>query len=177
MRTWNPLAATLAILPIVIASGLIAHRIYQQATLAQAAGELTDNIYAVAGAVHRYHDNTGEWFPDAAVTHGSALYINPFDDNAEPYQGLDTRHLWRENNHGVVLQLKGFTANQALPAHTFATPFSPGEPYLRLLLEYSERGQIQSEILLRVQANLPPGVLAELDDHYYVIDLRSLNDG
>ncbi|MEK9823965.1 MAG: hypothetical protein VW840_17500, partial [Gammaproteobacteria bacterium] len=67
--------------------------------------------------------------------------------------------------------------DRAFPLHLFEVPYQQDEPYLRVLLDYGARGQVETEIMMRVQEQLPDGILGEVDDHYYVVDLRKLIDG
>ena len=48
--------------------------------------------------------------------------------------------------------------------HLFDSPFQSNDPYLRVLLDYGQLGQAETETLIRVQERLPTGSIAELDD-------------
>ena len=147
--------------------------------LTSAANQTAENIHAITAAVRHYHSNTGRWFPEQegqeTQTQAPQMYIDIFNKNKFHYQGLDERWLWRENNQGLVLQLVRFDSNSSLPTHLFDAHYKNDEPYLRILLDYGERFAIESEILMRVQKQLPDGALAEIDDHYYIVDLRRLS--
>ncbi len=147
--------------------------------IAQQASDVDSNIQAVAAAVHQYHEETGQWFPEEQTEDRPAqIYPDPFHHHLRPtsYQGLDERWLWFENNHGMLLQLVRFSGNSLSP-HLFNETFKEGEPYLRILLDYGLQEQSETHILMRLERELPQGSIVELDDHYFVIDIRQLGDG
>lgn len=165
--------ASAALLSLAIAG----YRGWQHYEMEMAAHLVTDNILAVARTVDEYHAQTGRWFPPGeSAAPVVKIYPDPFNADAKPYQGLDIKRLRRENNAGMVMQLVQFQPkrDRSLPLHLFEVPYLPDQPYLRILLDYGSRGQVETEILMRVQEKLPESILGEIDDHYYVVDLRRL---
>ncbi|MFT7246004.1 MAG: hypothetical protein ACI82A_003375 [Candidatus Azotimanducaceae bacterium] len=168
------LLVSLAVLLMVL---MIGYRTEQNLYFANAADDVTSKIAQVAEAVETYHDKTNRWFPMGGATNEEILvFPNPFDHDLPEYQGLDKTVLERKGNYGIILQLVRFSPelNNAVPVHLFNVPFQPSDPYLRVLLDYGQINQRETETLKRVQARLPIGSFAEIDDHHYVIDIRRL---
>ncbi len=176
MKTWTRFDILLVIMPLALALLLGGHRIYEHVRYERAADQVEENITEIATAVSSFHYQTGNWFPAASNARQVRVYLDPFHVQGMDYQGLDQELLWRENNFGMVLQLVRFdpALDRAIPIHIFDVPFETGEPYLRVLIDYGANMPVEREILLRVQSRLPDKSLAEIDDHYYVIDLRRL---
>ncbi len=164
----------LAGIALLITLLLIAHQITRDLSLQSQAREVAANITAVAETVSIYYQKTGRWFPDNP--NNQRIYDNPFDESAVPYQGLDVTRLHRDANAGMVLQLVRYepTIDRAFFRHPFRVPLAPGEPFLRVLLDYGSSGQTETLVLLRLQELLPPESLVEIDDHYFIIDIRAL---
>jgi hypothetical protein len=59
--------------------------------------------------------------------------------------------------------------------HGFNSRFQSDDPYLRILLDYGSEHQRERAILRQLQQELNNGVLAKLDDHLFVLDLRGLD--
>jgi len=176
---WTRLDLALVASALVISLAVIAYRVSQHTRFENAAADIISNVYTVAGAVNQFHGNTGRWFPAGTTGEDrTQVYPDPFHPDAKPYQGLAAETLSRDNNAGLVIQLVEFQpeADPAFPVHLFSQPYRAGEPYLRILLDYGERGQTETEILIRAQNRLPANIIGEVDDHYYVIDLRRLID-
>lgn len=176
---WTRLDFGLTMLALLLALLVLGHRAYELFYLNSAAGQVMGNIEQVAESVEKYHNKTGRWFPPADTNwSGAQVYPDPFHHDRTRYQGLDEELLWFEHNFGIVLQLIRFDAAGVLtvPANLFEQPFRFDEPYLRVLLDYDSEGRVEIEILDRLESRLPQGALAELDDHYYVIDLRRIID-
>jgi len=176
---WTRLDRVLVVIPIVLFLMVLGWRAYVLLQLNDAADQVAENIRSVAKAAENYQAGTGRWFPLDAEEVGGArrvmIYMDVFDESNPSYQGLNDAWLRRENNSGLVLQLVKYELETSdLPGHLFAVPYVDGEPYLRVLLDYGSRFLAESEIMLRVQALLPAGAIAEVDDHYYVVDLRRL---
>jgi hypothetical protein len=177
---WTRLELTLVSLAVLLSLLMLGHRTYQHLYFENAADQITSRILQIAGAVETYHEKTGHWFPMNPETNSEIrVFPDPFDDEMPEYQGLDQTVLEREGNAGVILQLVRFAPDQyqAVPVHLFSSPFKANEPYLRVLLDYGQLNQAETETLIRVQARLPAGAIAELDDHYYVIDIRRFFNG
>jgi hypothetical protein len=140
--------------------------------------EVFQNILAVAHAVHEYHDSTGRWFPEENDEGRPVqLYPDPFHHRkiSTSYQGLDERWLWLENNYGMVLQLIKFDESRVrISRYLFDESLGDGEPYIRILLDYGKNSQTETRLLMQLQDKLPAGAMIELDDHYFVIDVRQL---
>ncbi|MFT4721580.1 MAG: hypothetical protein ACI9SB_002757 [Candidatus Azotimanducaceae bacterium] len=166
------MAVTLALVfPIITTGSLITT--YLQSYWAET--QVLSNVEGIAGVLREYHQATGRWFPLPDTEHDQArLYLNPFDDNAPQYQKLNEEWLWRENNHGMVLQLVNYdeVKDRWLSEQVFLRPFQHGEPYLRILLDYGDAGGQESNILRRLEDEYAEDILAKLDDHLYVLDLR-----
>ena len=174
---WTKLDLVLVACAVLISLAVIVNRFSQHYQFESAARELADNIYSVAESVGKYHDKTGDWFPASNGSSGEMLvYPDPFNPGAKPYQGIPAEVLSRQNNAGLVMQLVRFQpeSDSAFPVHLFEVSFRAGEPYLRILLDYGARGQAETEILMRVQERLPSGIVGEVDDHYFIVDLRRL---
>ncbi|MGB0692978.1 MAG: hypothetical protein ACPGPD_09710 [Pseudomonadales bacterium] len=177
---WTRMDLAAVALASLISVFVIAYRSWLHYEYETAANQVTANVLAVAASVHDFHENTGRWFPMATGRKDRVqAYPDPFHPDARPYQGLDVERLRRENNSGLVLQLVRHQPrkDRAFPLHLFEVPYQQDEPYLRVLLDYGGRGQVETEIMMRVQEQLPDGILGEVDDHYYVVDLRKLIDG
>lgn len=177
---WTRLELTLVSLAVLLSLLMLGHRTYQHLYFENAADQITSRILQIAGAVETYHEKTGRWFPmDAKTNSEIRVFPDPFDDEMSEYQGLDQAVLERGSNSGVILQLVRFAPGQyhAVPPHLFESQFQENEPYLRVLLDYGQLNQAETEMLMRVQARLPAGAIAELDDHYYVIDIRRFFNG
>ena len=179
--SWTKWDLTLVTLALSVAFVIAGYRGWQHYQLEKAAIEVTTNVFEVAGSVKDFRSKTGQWFP---ASNGESarvrIYPDPFSPDARPYQGLETELLSRDKNTGLTLQLVRFepSKDRLFPIHLFDTPYQKDEPYLRVLLSYGRLGQVETEIMMRVQSKLPPGSLGEIDDHYYVIDMRKLiNDG
>lgn len=177
MKGWTHLDRLLTGAALLITFALVGHRLYEHFRFEHAADQVFTNITAVADAVSTYHSNTGRWFP---VSRGEnsrmRVFLDPFHEAVPEYQGLNQEWLWRENNFGMVLQLVRFDPklDQAIPIHLFLKSYQLNQPYLRVLTDYGPGNQAETEVLIRVQNKLPEGSVAEVDDHYYVIDLRRL---
>lgn len=176
---WTKLELSLVSIAVLLTVLTLGYRTYQHFYFERAAREVTGHIYEIAKATKNYEQKTGRWFP-LESTDGRSVQIfpDPFHDDSPTYQGLNEAILERENNHGIVLQLAQFTTSQnaTMPVHLFNVPYQRGQPYLRVLIDYGDQSQVETEILMRVQKKLPSGSIAERDDHYYVIDLRELSD-
>ena len=176
---WNRLELLLVGLAVTMTILLIGHRSYQHLYLERATDQISANIHDIAKGIQTYHRKTGRWFPKDVNGSGSIrVFPDPFHPNSPDYQGLEASSFDRASNYGVVLQLVRFdpTKDTVVPVHLFEAPFARDEPYLRLLLDYGERSQVETEILIRVQARLPLHAIGEVDDHYYVVDIRRLFD-
>lgn len=174
---WTRLDLAVVLTAALISATVISYRTWQHLTFGFAAKEILETITTVATTVEQYRKKSGDWFPPSeAGDRRVQVYPDPFNPNAKPYQGLDTELLSQENNAGLVIQLARFQhgVTTDFPVHLFHEPYLDGEPYLRVLLDYGKRGQVETEILIRVQDALPDHVFGEVDDHYYVIDLRRL---
>lgn len=172
---WTRLELVLISTAVLLSLLMLGYRSYQYFQFENAADQITSRILQIAGAVETYHEKTGRWFPiDPETNSEIRVFPDPFDDKMPEYQGLDQTVLDRESNSGVILQLVRFSPdrNQSVPVHLFDSPFQANDPYLRVLLDYGQLNQAESETLIRVQERLPAGSIAELDDHYYVIDIR-----
>ena len=156
----------------------LVYRGYEYWVLDQRADQVIENIENVAKAVHHYHEQTGRWFPVEQEDRPAQIYPDPFHHSimSTTYQGLDERWLWLENNFGMVLQLVRFEIDSEtrVTQHVFDESMKDGEPYLRLLLDYGKRSKTDTRVLMALQDRLPAGALSELDDHYYVLDIRNL---
>lgn len=174
---WTRLDILLTALALLLAALMLAHTGYEFIRADRAADQVWENIQGVSSAVERYRQKTGMWFPPTeSGKFAGRVFPDPFHPDGAKYQGLDEKLLWFENNFGIISQLTRFdpAVDRTIPANLFEKPFLPGEPYLRVLVDYGKQNQVEESILLRVQTRLPEGALAELDDHYYVIDLRRL---
>jgi hypothetical protein len=177
MPSWTRLDRLLIVLAFVFPGWVITSMLLARADTYIAEEQVLANITAVAGTVRDYHQATGRWFP--LVPHGNRavrVYLNPFDDLAPDYQNLNNEWLWRENNHGMVLQLVGYDEprDRWLGSHQFKLPFKQGEPYIRILVDYGSAGDTETAILRRLETEFAAGLLAKLDDHLYVLDIRGL---
>jgi hypothetical protein len=174
---WNRFELLLVFIAVLLTVVMLGYRTQQHLRLENAADDITSKIFQVAEAAETYHEKTQRWFPVDAETNAEILvFPNPFDDDQPEYQGLDKAVLEREGSTGVILQLVRFAPelDNAVPVHLFDSPFQSNDPYLRVLLDYGQLGQAETETLIRVQERLPTGSIAELDDHHYVIDIRRL---
>lgn len=177
---WTRLDFILVSAAVLISLAVISYRVSQHTRFETDATSITTNIETVAAAVEKYRGNTGRWFPvDLENSTSVLVYPDPFRPGAKPYQGLPAEILSRDNNAGLVMQLVRFEpeADPVFPVHLFDRPYEAGEPYLRILLDYGKRGQTETEILMRAQSRLPANSIGEVDDHYYVVDLRRLISG
>ncbi|MFT7685263.1 MAG: hypothetical protein ACI9FB_000606 [Candidatus Azotimanducaceae bacterium] len=144
-----------------------------------AENQVFSNVQAIAGVVHTYRRSTGRWFPAADNGRSEVrVYLNPFDDVAPDYQNLNYEWLWRENNHGMVLQLVSYDEERDLWLSEYPVEhsFKQGEPYLRILLDSGVMGELESAILRRLESEFDTSLLAKLDDHLYVLDIRTLGN-
>ncbi|MCB1646906.1 MAG: hypothetical protein KDI36_15710 [Pseudomonadales bacterium] len=177
MKGWTKADLLLTGLAILLSVSMLGYRGFQQIRYELEADKVAQNILAVADAVKQFHDNTGRWFPKPKETETRMrVYLDPFHETTPDYQGLNQEWLWRENNFGMVLQLVKFSPDfdTSLTRHLFAKPFLNHQPYLRILLDNSPKSLDEMEILFRVQNRLPEGSIANVDDNYYVVDLRRL---
>ena len=174
---WTRFELLLASMAVLLTVLMLGHRTQQYLYFENAADDITSNITLIAKSVETYHSKTQRWFPIDTETNAELfVFPDPFNIGTLEYQGLDKSVLKREANAGIILQLVRFTPeiNQAVPVHLFDTPFQLNDPYLRVLLDYGQLNQAETETLMRVQERLPAGAIAELDDHHYVIDIRRL---
>ena len=178
--SWTKFELTMISLALLLGFSMISYRSYQHYYYESAAEQLVANIEKIASSVANYEKRTGRYFPISADGEAFVrLYPNPFDSVSVDFQGVDAALFDRGNNNGIVLQLVRFDLARDRPVsvHLFETPYQVGEPYLRLLLQYGSQGQVESEILIRAQSRMPLFSLGEIDDHYYVVDLRRFLDG
>ena len=159
---------------------LLGTRLFNYMQLQSDADEMYRNLQSISTAVHEFKAQTGEWFPEA--TSASAMFSFPdpfnFPRVSDQYQGLEDQWFSTENNHNMIVQLVRFDSERAnrVTRHLFQHALSDGEPFIRILLPYGNETTTDTRILLMLQDQLPPQSLAEVDDHYFVLDLRQLND-
>lgn len=174
---WTRFELVLVAIAVLLSVMMLGYRTQQYLYFENAADDITSNIFEVAQAVETYHEKTQRWFPIDVETNTRILvFPDPFHAGKLEFQGINKAVLDRQANAGVILQLVRFAPelNHAVPVHLFDSPFQPNDPYLRVLLDYGELNQAETETLMRVQERLPVGTIAELDDHHYVIDIRRL---
>lgn len=173
--SWTRFEVSMISLALLLGFSMLSYRTYQHIYFERAASQIVANINQIADAVENYEKRTGDSFPLSADGESYIrLFPDPFSSATVDFQGVDAELFDRANNHGIVLQLVRFSVqrDRPVPIHLFETPYQVGEPYLRLLLQYGSQGQVESEILIRAQNRMPAFSIGEIDDHYYVVDLR-----
>jgi hypothetical protein len=177
-ESWSRLEVLLLVLALCFPVGAGTSHFYNEMQTRVAGTQVVKNVRAIAASTNAYHNATDRWFPVSAKGHARLrVFPNPFDEHTTEYQSLDKALFARENNHGMVLQLVSYDENKDgwLNDHGFNSRFQSDDPYLRILLDYGSEHQRERAILRQLQQELNNGVLAKLDDHLFVLDLRGLD--
>ncbi len=158
---------------------LLCTRLFNYLQLQAEADQIHSNIQAIAETVHEFKEQTGQWFPQKAASE-EYTFPDPFRYHhvATKYQGLEERWFTPGQNHGIIIQLVRFDSSKEsrLTRHIFETALKNGEPYIRMLLHNRDSMETKSTVVMMLQNKLPAGTLAEINDHYFVVDIRELQD-
>jgi hypothetical protein len=175
-RTWTRLDILCVGVGLLLLFSLIGERLYIELEATLQSADVIENINSISKAVHKQKSATSTWFPPGVKKRH--IYIDPFAEQPNIYQGLDARLLWREENYGIVLQLIRFDESYEfeIDSNTFSSPLKTGQPYLRLLLDYGVKTRHETAILRKVEHKLEKASLSQIDDHLYVLDLRALTN-